>query len=458
MHRMLLNIQRLLLVLFLCVSPVAVSAQAIQPGAQGVVSDPFVAQMKVEGMLVPGTVEFLKDSITQAEEEGAVALVIEIDTPGGMLQSTQQLVQQIFKASIPIIVYVSPSGATAASAGVFFTEAGHIAAMAPGTTMGAAHPVMMGPTGSDKNQQIMLEKAESIAMAMARSIAEQRGRNVDWIEKAVKDSESITANEALELGAIDVIAQDIPDLLEQIAGTEVVVNKKKRTLQDYSLLPRRVYTMTSRTYLLTLLSNPILLGLLWLGAVTGIGLELRAPGGLVPGVVGALCLILALIVSQTIPVSYGGIVLLILGGVLIVAETFVGTGILAFGGLLSMGLGLFYLVDVNEAPGMQIGFDFIIPILLASGTFFLYVVRVIVMDRVPEGATGDQGMVGLTGRVVHPVSESGKVFVNGEYWNARLDDGVQGVIEKDVSIRVTRVVDGMRLIVERLEETDHDSE
>lgn len=415
-----------------------------------IISGPFVAQMEIDGMLVSGTVEFLRETIEEAENDGAVALVIILNTPGGVLDSTQQLVQLLFQASIPVIVYVGPAGATAASAGVFFTGAGHIAAMAPGTTMGAAHPVMIGAGAGDKNQEIMLEKAESFAMAMARSIAEERGRNIDWIQKAVKESDSLTASEALSLKAIDLIAEDIPSLLERIDGKEIKIKGKAKTLKDYSSLPRREYSMTSRVYLLTLLSNPVLLGMLWLGAVSGIGLELRAPGTLVPGVVGVVCLALALIVSQTIPLNYGGIVLLVLGGILIVAETFVANGILATGGIVLMALGLFYLVDISQAPGMQIGLDFIIPVTAVFGVLMFLAMREIISDLRNPVTTGDPGMIGLTGYVVLPVASSGKVFVNGEYWDATLAAHERGILEKNCPIRVVQIEENLVLVVERL--------
>ncbi|RMG43542.1 MAG: nodulation protein NfeD, partial [Candidatus Dadabacteria bacterium] len=353
---------------------------------------PFVAVIDMNMMILPGTQEYLESAIERASQEGAEALVVKLDTPGGMLTSSQEMIQAIFKSPVPVIVYVFPSGASATSAGVFITVAAHIAAMAPGTSIGAAHPVM----GNGKDiEGDMRKKAENITVAMVKSVAEQRGRNVDWVEKAVKESSSLTEKEALKKKVIDIVATDLNDLLKQIKGRKVKVNSSEVVLKDLSKLPRKEYKISFKQKTINVLANPNIAALLWLGATTGLSLELYHPGAIVPGVVGVICLILALAVSQIIPISMSGVLLMIVGSLLIGAEMYVTSGVLGLGGIIALVLGSIYLVDGSRAPDLAVAMDFIIPVIIVVVLFMVWVIinGIKTLKRKPE-TTGIEGMIG----------------------------------------------------------------
>jgi len=405
----------------------------------------FVAVMEMRMMILPGTLAYLESTMAQAHAEGAKILIVKLDTPGGILETAQQMIQAIFKSPIPVVIYVSPTGATAASAGVFITLAGHIAAMAPGTSIGAAHPV----SGTGQNlESDMRTKAQNITVAMVKAIADRRGRNVTWAEQSVKESSSVTEKEALKLGVIDVTAEDIDGLLKQLKGREIRLEAAKVVLDDYSSLPRRYYEISYRQKFLNVLANPNVAALLWLAATTGISLELYNPGAILPGVVGVICLILALAVSHIIPLSQGAVLLIIIGALLIGAELVTGSLVLGIGGLIAMVLGAIYLVDVSRAPGMSVAVEFVIPTAVFLGGLLLFVTTRAVKVLRREPTTGDAGIVGQRGKAVETVAKEGRVFVNGEYWNAFAR---QGVIEKDAAIRVVGLKEGLILEVEKVE-------
>lgn len=410
--------------------------------------DGFVAVIDMKMMIAPGTLAFLEKSLEKAETDGAKALIVKLDTPGGMLNTTQEMTQTIFSSKIPIFIYVAPSGGAAISAGVFITLAGHIAAMSPGTSIGAAHPV----TGEGKDiEGDMRAKTENMTIAMVKSISEQRGRNVEWAEKAVKDSSSATDEEALKLKVIDIVATDVGDLLKQAAGKKVTIGKDEIELGDYSGLRREIYEIEFRDKMVNVLANPNIAALLWLGATTGLSLELYNPGAIFPGVVGIICLILALAVSQIIPISQGGVLLMIVGALLIGAEIYVGSGILGFGGLIAMVLGALYLVDVTQAPGMAVSPEIVIPLAVVMGGTLLYVMSVVLRDLKGRRVTGKEGMIGMIGRVVDPVTsdDEGRVFLNGEYWKAVLAEGEEGELTPDTDIVVVAEQSGLVLEVKR---------
>ena len=421
---------------------ILVSLLILAPRAQA--DEPFVAVIDMNMMILPGTSSYLQESIERASAQGAKALVVRLDTPGGILETSQQMIQAIFEAPLPVIIYVSPNGATATSAGVFITLPGHVAAMAPGTSIGAAHPVM----GDGKDiQGDMRTKAENMTMAMVRSIAERRGRNVAWAEQAVKESASITANEALKMSVVDIVAEDLDDLLKQVRGKEVSVNNQNVILEDLSSLPRRNFGMSFNQQFVNVLANPNVAAILWLAATTGISLELYNPGAILPGLVGVICLILALAVSQIIPVSQAAVALIVLGAVLIGAELYKGTLILGIFGLICMVLGSVYLIDVGQAPGMGVALELIIPMAALFGGLLLWGAynSFVVLRKRPS--TGSEGLIGMTGQAVSNVSQGGKVFVNGEYWNAYVKDGV---IEKGSSVQVKAMRDGLTIEVAKV--------
>ena len=405
---------------------------------------PFVAHIPLEMMILPGTAHFLEEAITDAQLQGAKIAIVTIDTPGGMLQSSQEMIQSIFRATIPVVVYVSPSGATATSAGVFITLAGHIAAMAPGTTIGAAHPV----SGEGKDiEGDMRAKVENMTTAMVRSIAEERGRNIEWAEKSVRESISVTDREALKEKAIDLIAADFKTLLTQIKGRKVKVAGQLVELADFSELPIRRFEISKRDSVLNVLANPSVLALLWLGATTGISIELYNPGLILPGVIGAICFVLALAVSQIIPVSQGALLLLVLGALMIALELFVTSGVLGIGGVVSLIIGALYLVDPLAAPGLEINRTLIFGVAATIGLVLLAIVRLLVRTQGAKLKTGSDGLIGLHGEALQNIVEHGKVRVNGEIWNATV---VAGVIEKGAQVQVMAVREGLVLEVKAL--------
>jgi membrane-bound serine protease (ClpP class) len=405
-----------------------------------------IAIVNMDMMILPGTLAYLERSLEQAYQDHAKLVILELDTPGGMLNTAQEMIQAIFNSRVPIVVYVTPSGSTATSAGVFITLAGHVAAMAPGTSIGAAHPV----TGEGKDiEGDMRSKAENMTVAMVKSISEERGRNVDWAEKAVKESDSVTEKEALGLGVVDIVAPDLDELLKNIAGRRVKLGKREILLEDYSRLPRRSYEMQFKHKALNVLANPNIAALLWLAATTGISLELYNPGSILPGVVGVICLILALAVSQIIPISQSGVILMVVGALMIGAEMYTGVGILGVGGVVAMVLGAVYLIDVSQAPGLSVALEFIVPMAVLMGGLALWVVHAVVTTYKHQESTGAEGIVGMTGKAVENIVQTGRVLVRGEYWKAVPHKDVEGVIAKGEGIEVVRLMDGLVLEVRR---------
>lgn len=404
-----------------------------------------VVVLDMKMAILPGTLSYLERAIAEAEEQGADLVVVQLDTPGGILQTSQKMIQVMFQSPVPVVVYVTPAGASATSAGVFITMAGHIAAMAPGTSIGAAHPVM--GDGSDIQGDMRL-KAEQMTVAMVKSITERRGRNAEWAEMAVKESASLTETEALEKKVIDIVASDLEDLLKQLAGKTVEVQGEQVTLKDYSGAVRIRSEMSLSDEVINVLANPNIAALLWLGATTGISLELYNPGSILPGVVGVICLILALAVSQIIPISQGAIALLIVGGLLIGAEFYIGSGILGIGGLVAIVLGSLYLVDTSQAPDLQVSLSIILPFALVFGGVLIFAARAALQARKQHRVTGTDGLIGQHAKVVQAISGSGKVFVNGETWNASTPSGV---IPKGEMVEVVEVLDGLVLEVKPLD-------
>lgn len=432
------------IVLGFCFLLSALTGNAAPSPVKDVSPDPFVAVMDMNMMILPGTAAYLRKTIDQAAQEGAKVLIVRISTPGGMLTSSQEMIQTIFQSAIPVVIYVSPGGATATSAGVFITLAGHVAAMAPGTSMGAAHPV----AGDGKDiEGDMRKKAEEMAVALVKSIADQRGRNIAWAEKAVKESSSITEKEALKMSVVDIVAQDIPDLLRQMKGREVKLEQRNFVLEDYSTLPLRNFDISFKDKAVNVLANPNIAALLWLGATTGLTLELYNPGAILPGVVGIICLVLALAVSEIIPLNQGGILLFVLGALMIGLELYVPSGVLAVGGVIAMILGAVYLVDVSRAPDLAVSFEIIIPIVVIVGGFMLFVAHSAYRTLRRRATTGAEGLVGQRGKAIGNFTKRGKVFVNGEVWDATLDDGI---VEKDAMVEVVEVRDGLLLKVKKI--------
>ncbi len=410
----------LLLVLALSVSArVTWAADAGAPAnpSQAAAVRPAVDLIEIDGAINPASADFIIDALKQAQADGADALVIELDTPGGLLASARQIVKALLNAPVPVIVYVAPSGSSAASAGTFITEAAHIAAMAPGTTIGAAHPVEM--TGQDV-PGAMGEKLENFTASFAKTIARGRGRNEAWIEEAVRKSSAIGETEALKLHVIDIIAPDLNSLLSQASGRSIkLADGSLVKLQLVNAIVRRG-EMRLGERLLNHLADPNLMYLLMIAGLAGLYFEFAHPGVFLPGVVGAICLLLALASFQVIPINLAGLTLIILGTVLLVSELYVTSyGVLGMGGIVAFVIGSFLLVDRSET---DLGIDraIIIGAALAMSALILGVGYIALRERRSRAKTGREGLVGEVGVVREAIAPGspGRLFVHGEIWRA----------------------------------------
>lgn len=383
-----------------------------------------VARIVVDSTINPAIADFINESIDQAYADGALALVIELDTPGGLLSSTKTIVKDILAAPLPVIVYVAPSGAGAGSAGVFVTLAAHVAAMAPGTNIGAAHPVAGG--GQDIGGD-MREKLENFTASFSETIAQKRGRNAEWAVQAVRESVSITEQEALEKHVVDHVASTVDALLKQADGRQVEVAGTMVTLSFASAYGDdghlRLVTMDMRLKhkVLNILADPNVAGLLMMAALAGLYFEFSNPGLVFPGVVGAICLLLALTAFQVLPINYTGLVLIALGVALILAEFFVPSGFLGMGGAVAFVLGALFLFDTPEA-------DLMIDrgIIYTAGAFLLTVMlllaRVVGSALRRQPMLGGEGLIGEIAEVRSWQDTGGMVSVHGEDWQAESDE------------------------------------
>jgi membrane-bound serine protease (ClpP class) len=374
-----------------------------------------------EGVINPVAAEYLHDALLTAQERKAQALVIRLDTPGGLDTSMRLIIKDITSATVPVVVYVSPSGGRAASAGVFITMAAHVAAMAPGTNIGAAHPVAMGGGDMDKT---MREKVENDSAAYIKSIAEQRGRNAVWAENAVRKSVSATEKEAMKLKVVDGIAEDMPALLQWINGRTVTLATGAVTLRTDNVVIYE-YPMSVRLELLKTLSDPNIAYILMTVGTIGLMAELYNPGAILPGIVGAISLILAFYSFQSLPVNYAGLLLMALGILFFILEASVASyGLLAIGGVISMLLGSLMLIK-TDAEFYQLSWGVILPVVGLATVFSLFIVGMGVRAMRQQPLTGVEGMVGLIGIAKTAVAPQGQVSVHGELWEAISDQPLQ---------------------------------
>lgn len=373
-----------------------------------------VGRIRIEGAIGPATASYIARAIEVAAESGNTALVIELDTPGGLLDSTKQIIQTFYRSQVPTIVFVGPAGATATSAGAFITIAADIAAMAPNTSIGAAHPVSVGGGGSEKPDDVMKQKLENYASSYIQSVAEKRGRNAEWAIAAVRDSESVTSEKALELKVIDLLAADVPELLQKVDGREV--NGKSLQTAGASVVE---IPMLFRERLFSLLWRPEVMLFLMLAAVYGIIGELSNPGAILPGVVGGISLILALYMAAILPINIAGLALIGLGIALLVMDLFTPThGILTVGGVIAFILGAVMLFD-RAGPAFQLSLAYILPAAAVTAGFFIFIAGKGLKAQTLPVRTGRESMIGQRAEVLQPIqSGHGKVFVEGEYWNA----------------------------------------
>ncbi len=393
--------------------------------------------IRVEAVISPGTADYVVSAIKEAEKQNAAALVIELDTPGGLDTSMRAIIKEMLAATCPVVVYVSPSGARAASAGAFITMAANIAAMAPGTNIGAASPVAIG----GEMGKTMERKVMNDASAYMRTIAEKRGRPVDLAEQWVRKATSITETEALKAKLIDVISPSLQELLQTIDGRTVSTGTGKIKLETKGAAIHRE-DMTLRDKVLRILTDPTIAYLLLILGLAGLYFEFSTPGAVLPGVLGGISLILALYAFQQLPINYAGVLLILLGIILFIAEIkVVSHGVLTAGGVAAMILGSMMLIN-SPAPYLQISIWAILSTAAATAAFFLFVVGAGVKALWSRTSTGQEGLIGEVGVVRIRLAPRGQVFLQGELWSAEGDRE----IEPGASVRVTGV-DGLTLRV-----------
>jgi membrane-bound serine protease (ClpP class) len=402
---------------------VLASIVAIVPGAPplALAAPAPVAVMEMEGAITPVAVRLVATAVERAQSERAQALILQLDTPGGLERSMRSIVQTILNSEVPVIVYVAPTGARAASAGVFITMAAHIAAMAPATNIGAAHPVAVGGGAPDKE---MIKKIENDAAAFARTIAVERGRNAEWAEKAVRSSVSVTEREAVKLKIVDLIAENIPDLLAKVDGRTVKTAKGTVTLQTKDA-PVKKIEIRFRDRFLALITDPNVAYILMMVGMLGIFFELSNPGSILPGVLGGISLILAFFAFQSLPINWAGLLLILFGVILLIAEIkVVSHGILTIGGVVAMLLGSMMLYDAPEAgSALRISWWVIVPAVGSTAGLVVFALSYGMRALYRTPTTGATGMVGQTAVARTPLAPEGQVAVQGELWRAVAQDG-----------------------------------
>jgi membrane-bound serine protease (ClpP class) len=377
--------------------------------------------MELEGAITPVTVRLVSVAVDKAQAEHAQALVLLLDTPGGLERSMRSICQTILNSEVPVIVYVAPTGARAASAGVFITMAAHVAAMAPATNIGAAHPVTVGGGTGDKE---MMKKVENDAAAFVRSIATERGRNVEWAEKAVRSSVSATEREAVKLKIVDLVADSVPDLLAKVDGRTVKTAKGSVTLHTKDA-PVKKIDVRFRDRFLALISDPNVAYILMMAGMLGLFFELSNPGAILPGVIGGISLILAFFAFQSLPINWAGLLLILFGVVLLIAEIkVVSHGVLTVGGVVAMLLGSMMLFDAPEAAGaLRLSWWVIVPAVGSTAALVVFALSFGVRALYRTPSTGAPGMVGQMAVVRVPLAPEGQVAVQGELWHAVAQDG-----------------------------------
>jgi len=421
-------------------SAVVLAALALLPAAPVAAAPAPVATVVVDGVISPVTVRLVETAIDRAQASGAGALVIQLDTPGGLERSMRGIVQRMLNAELPVIVYVAPTGARAASAGVFITMAAHVAAMAPATNIGAAHPVALAG-GVDKES---MKKIENDAAAFFRTVALERGRNAEWAEKAVRQSVSITEREALQLKDVDLIADSVPQLLDKIDGRTVKTAKGVRTLATRGA-PVKPIEIGFRDRVLNVITDPNVAYILMMLGTIGLLAELYNPGAIFPGVIGAISIILAFFAFQSLPINWAGLLLILFGVALLIAEIKIAShGVLTIGGVISMVLGSFMLYEAPEA-GFRVSWAVILPTVGASAGLAIWAVSAGVRAMRRPPTTGAAGMIGQRAVVRAALDPEGQVQLDGEIWRAIAEDAP---VPAGETVRVTGV-DGLTLRVSR---------
>ena len=402
-----------------------------------------IISINVNGTINPVSADFIRNSIEKAYRDSAECLLIRLNTPGGLLKSARQIVSDILESPVPVVVYVSPGGAHAGSAGVFITLASHIAAMAPGTNIGAAHPVTL----QQQMDSTMNEKATNDAAAFIRSIAEKRHRNITWAERAVRRSYSYSETEALEDSVIDLIASNEKELLAKIEGRTVELSSGIKTLHTASAtIEERKMNVWEK--ILDIISDPNIAYILFLLGLYGLMFELYNPGAILPGIVGVIALVLALYAMHTLPINYAGLALIIFAIILFLLEIkIVSHGLLAIGGVISLLLGSMMLIKSGSPLEMaRISRSVIISATIVTALFFLFVVGLGIKAQRRKGVTGIEGLIGDTGEVTETLAPAGRIKVQGEIWNA---ESLSGTINTGEKVRI-KEMRNLKLYVERI--------
>jgi membrane-bound serine protease (ClpP class) len=401
-----------------------------------------VVVITLDGAINPAAVDYIQYGIEQALEHKSECLVIQLNTPGGLLESTRSIVTSILQSKVPVIVYVYPPGSRSASAGVFITMAANIAAMAPGTNIGAAHPVSL----QSQMDSVMTEKVTNDAAAFIRTISEKRNRNVKWAEDAVRKSISITETEALREKVIDLIAPNTKDLLKQVNGREVQVTSGTKILNTENAEIISV-EMSFQQKLLSILSDPNIAYILLMLGFYGLLFELYSPGLIFPGVVGVICLLLAFYSMQTLPINYAGLALIIFAIILFVLEIkIISHGLLTVGGIISLILGSLMLIKTE--PGMDVitvSWEVILLIVILTVLFFTIALGLGIKAQRRKTTTGKEGLINETGETITDLTPDGMIKIHGEIWKA---ESVEGTINNGSKIIVTAVSD-LKLLVKK---------
>jgi membrane-bound serine protease (ClpP class) len=400
----------------------------------------MVRVLTVQGAISPASADYLVRGIDKAAEDKAHLVVIEMDTPGGLDTSMRDIIKSILASKVPVATYVSPKGARAASAGTYILYASHIAAMAPATNLGAATPVELAPSGGDKpaapdkpatpgkpdagkptepaTGDAKMRKAVHDAAAYIRGLAELRGRNVEWAERAVREAVSLPADEALAINVIDIVATDLEDLLQQVDGRVIEMNGQTVTLDTSNATIEKIEP-DWRSRLLAVIGDPGIAYILMLLGIYGLIYEFSNPGMLFPGVVGGICLLLALFALQVMPINYVGLALMILGIVLMISEAFIPSfGALGIGGLIAFIIGSVMLID-TDLPGYGVPWQLIVPVAVASGLFSFFVVGMAIKARARPVVTGSEEMIGASGEILEDMEHEGWARIHSEQWRVR---------------------------------------
>jgi len=402
-----------------------------------------VIVISVDGTINPSSAEYINSGIKRARENNAECLIIKLNTPGGLLKSTRIIVSDMLDSEIPVVVFVYPGGSQAASAGVFITLAAHIAAMAPGTNIGAAHPVTL----QGEQDSIMNEKATNDAAAFIRTISEKRSRNIQWAEDAVRKSLSITETEALKARVIDTIAITVQDLLEKIHGKEISLSSGKKVL-DTKNAEVIDTEMNFKQKILGLLSDPNIAYILFMIGIYGIMFELYNPGAIFPGVIGGISLIIALYSLHTLPVNYAGLALIIFAVILFIAEIkVVSHGLLTIGGVISLFFGSIMLINTESTLEVfKISWQVILVTVILTATFFIFAIGLGIKAQRRKPTTGIEGIIGEIGETISNLEPEGQIRIHGELWNA---ESLDGSISKGTKVKVTQV-SNLKLMVRKI--------